>query len=146
MLLKNITIFHIMAYFWLKNCGPEPLIRTPKIAFYFKEFCLFKSTEKFLRRRLVLLALLMLIGLCNAPQYALAKQCVSPPDKINLLFDFNWPDASIVALTKKLSLQCGEPENYMPLMHAIKLHLMNDGIDVANVVLQKDEDDAIPQI
>ena len=107
---------------------------------------MFKSAEKLLGRRLVLLGLLLLIGLCNAPQYAMAKECASPPSKINLLFDFDWPDASIVALTKKLSLQCGEPENYMPLMHAIKLHLMNDGIDVANVVLQKDEADAIPQI
>ena len=107
---------------------------------------MFRGLEKFLGRRLVLLGLLLLIGFCNAPQYAMAKECASPPSKINLLFDFNWPDASIVALTRKLSLQCGEPENYMPLIHAIKLHLMNDGIDVANVVLQKDEADAIPQL
>ena len=69
---------------------------------------------------------------------AIAIECVRPSAKINLLFDFEWPDASLRGLTKKLRLQCGEPENYQRLIHDIKFHLNNDGISLATIMFNAD--------
>ena len=88
----------------------------------------------------------MLCSLINSPQQAAAEECGPALDKINLLFDFEWSESSISALAKQLSLQCGEPENYARLMHAIKLYLINDGFDVATISFSEKKIDGIPQI
>ena len=77
---------------------------------------------------------------------ATATECVRPPAKINLLFDFEWPDASLLGLTEKLRLQCGEPENYQRLIHDIKFHLNNDGISLATVTLNAGGQQPFPEI
>ena len=73
-----------------------------------------------------------------------ANECARPSAKINLLFDFEWPDASLLGLTKKLRLQCGEPENYQRLIHDIKFHLNDDGISVATITLNADGQQSFP--
>lgn len=82
----------------------------------------------------------------TATATATATECARPPAKINLLFDFEWPDASLLGLTKKLRLQCGEPENYQRLIHDIKFHLNNDGISLAAITLNADGQQPFPEI
>lgn len=52
--------------------------------------------------RLILTSLLLMFAVTYITQHAVAKECSSPPSKINLLFDFDWPDASISGLAKKI--------------------------------------------
>ena len=82
----------------------------------------------------------------TATATATATECAHPPAKINLLFDFEWPDASLLGLTKKLRLQCGESENYQRLIHDIKSHLNNDGISLATITLNADGQQPFPEI
>ena len=79
-------------------------------------------------------------------QHAVAKECASPPSKINLLFDFDWPDASISGLARKLRLQCAEPENYFRLMQVVKLHLIREGVYLTDIKLHNDHINKTPQI
>ena len=56
-----------------------------------------------------------MFALTYITQHAVAKECASPPSKINLLFDFDWPDASISGLAKKLRLQCAGARKLLSL-------------------------------
>ena len=87
-----------------------------------------------------------MFALTYITQHAVARECASPPSKINLLFDFDWPDASIFALAKKLRLQCAEPENFFRLMQAVKLHLISEGVNLTDIKLHNDDINGTPQI
>ena len=82
----------------------------------------------------------------GATATASTTECARPPTKINLLFDFEWPDASLLGLTKKLRLQCSEPENYQRLIHDITFYLNNAGISLAMITLNADGKQPFPEI
>ena len=107
---------------------------------------MFKITDKLSDLRMVLSGIFLLIGICNEVQPAIAKQCMSPPSKINLVFDFDWPEKSKSELATKLAMQCGEPENYTRLIQTLKLYLAESGVDVINITLQKNKTSSIPMI
>lgn len=90
-----------------------------------------------------------LLPVANATATATATattECARPPAKINLLFDFEWSDASLLGLTKILRLQCGEPENYQRLIHDIKFYLNNAGISLTTIALNADSQYSYPEI
>ena len=87
-----------------------------------------------------------MFALTYITQHVVAKECASPPSKINLLFDFDWSDASISGLAKKIRLQCAEPENYIRLMQAVKLHLISEGVNLTDIKLHNDDINGTPQI
>ena len=95
---------------------------------------------------MVLSGIFLLIGIFNEAQPAIAKQCMSPPSKINLVFDFDWPEKFKSELATKLAMQCGEPENYKRLIQTLKLYLAEVGVDVVNITLHKNKTSSIPMI
>ena len=107
---------------------------------------MFKITDKLSDLRMILSGIFLLIGICNEVQPAIAKQCMSPPSKINLVFDFDWPEKSKSELATKLAMQCGEPENYTRLIQTLKLYLAEFGVDVINITLHKNKTSSIPMI
>ena len=115
-------------------------------------FPLFRDLSDLLRgypalaKSFVLMLIFCLSPVAATTATATVPECARPPAKINLLFDFEWPDTSLLGLTKKLRLQCGEPENYQRLIHDIKFHLNDDGISVATITLNADGQQSFPEI